>query len=803
MSTLAQDLRHAVRALWRSPAFTAVTVLALALGIGANTAIFSVVNAVLLRPLPFPDADRLVVLYEHERTRGIRDQVAAETFADWREQSTAFGRMAAWSHWGLAITGEGEPEEIGTVRASAAFFDVLGVYPVMGRGFLPEEEQPGRDRVVVISHALWTQRFGADPHIVGRVVALDELPYTIIGVMPQGFRFPDDPAVGMWTPLAYKSFELRTRNQRMFNVLARLAPGRSLAEGRAEMDGIAARLAATYPITNGGWGVDVESAHDVATASSREALMILLGAVGFVLLIACANVGNLMLARATEREREIAVRMALGASRSRLVRQQLAESGIMAALGAAAGLVFAFWGIDLLAALEPGRLPQWNAIRVDRTVLAFTAALALATTVLAGLLPALAATADAMHESLKEGGKSTAGSRRRRLRHVLVISEVALSIVLLVGAGLMLRSLDRVQSQDPGFRPDGLLAATIYLADTRYPEDHRQAEFFATLLERARGLPGVTAAGAVTTLPMSVMGIDHDIPIRVEGVEPVPGDETQADFRIASPGYFEAMGIALLRGRAFAEQDHDRAPRVAVVNRVFVDRWLRGIEPVGRRIRFARSADWIEIVGVVGQVRHRGLDTDPKPEVYVPYRQLQYGAMTFVLRTSHDPLALGAPFKQLVYALDPAQPVAELRTVTDLLHGTLAERRFNTLLLLVFAGVALALAAIGIYGVIAYTVNRRTREIGIRMALGAGARDVVRQVVGMGVRLAGLGTLFGLGGAYIMTRWLGGLLYRVSPTDPLTFLAVALAILTVAVLACVLPARKATRVDPMVALRYD
>jgi putative ABC transport system permease protein len=803
MSFLTHDLRHAARLLLQRPAFTIVAVLALGLGIGANTAIFSVVNAVLLRPLPFPEPDRLTVLYERELARDVRDETGAETFEDWQAQARSFTALTAYRYWGFALTGAGEPAEITALRASANLFDLLGVQPALGRGFLPEEEQPGRDRVVVLSHGLWIERFGGDRDVVGRAVALDDVPHTIVGVMPPGFRFPDDGDVGLWAPLAYKSFELRTRNQRMFQVLGRLAPDVTLGQAQAEMDGVAARLADAYPRTNNGWGVAIVPAHEVATASSREPLVILLCAVGFVLLIACANVGNLFLARAADREREMAVRVALGAGRGRIVRQLLAESLLVAALGGAAGLVLALWGVDLVMALEPGHLPTWNVVRVDGTVLWFTSGLALATAVLAGLLPAFATAAHDLHGALKEGGKTTAGARRRRLRHTLVVAEVALAIVLLVGAGLLVRSLREVQSQDPGFRPDGLLAITIYLADNRYPEDHQQAQFFETLLERARRLPGVLAAGAVTTLPMSPMGIDHDMPVRIEGREPVPGDP-QADFRIASPGYFETMGIPVLRGREFAAQDRADAPRVGIVNEAFARRYLPGEDPVGQRIWYGGAPGTpIDIVGLVGEVRHRGLDSEPRPELHIPYAQLQYGGMTVVLRTAGDPLALAEPVKREILAIDPGQTITEMRTVSELINGSLAQRRFNTVLLVAFAALALALAGIGIYGVISYTVSQRTQEIGVRMALGALQRDVLRDVVGRGVRLAAVGTLLGLAGALVVGRALRGMLYGVSAADPLTFVGVAAVLLAVAAVACLVPARRAARVDPMVALRYE
>ena len=804
MNSLIQDVRYAFRSLSETPGFTIIAFLTLALGIGANTAIFSVVNAVLLRPLPFQEPGELVVLSEVETRRGAIDQVAADNFRDWRAQSKTLASLAAWNYWGLSMSGEGEPVEIATIRASHDFFTVLGVQPALGRGFWPEEEQPGRDHVVVLSHALWQQRFAGDKRIIGKSVTLDDEPYTVVGVMPEGFRFPDNASVGMWAPLAFKFFELRTRNQRMFNVIARLAPQASLAQARAELDGIAQRIATEHPRTNSGWGIAAQPAHEVATAASRDTLAILLGAVGFVLLIACANVGNLLLARAAEHERDMAVRLALGAGRGRLIRQQLAESAVLAVLGGGGGLVLALWGIDLVMALEPGHLPGWNPVRVDPAVLGFTALLALAAVVLAGLLPAFAATTSDLQEALKEGGKTTGGARQRRLRGALVVAEVACAIVLLVSAGLLIRSLQRVESQSPGFEPDGLLATTLYLPDTRYPEDHQQIDFFVRLLERLRTIPGVTALGAVTTLPLSPVGIDHDMPVFVEGREAPPNQEPQADFRIASPGYFDAMGIPLIKGRDFTERDRLPGPVTAIVNQVFADRLLDPAkDPVGQRIRYGRGGEWIDIVGVVGQVRHRGLDTEPRPEFYVSYRQLSYGTMTIVLRTAGAPLALAEPFKRELYAVDAAQPISAMLTVNDLIAGSLAERRFNTALFLIFAALALALAAIGIYGVIAYTVSRRTREIGIRMALGARLGDVVRDVVASGLRLAGLGVAIGLAVSLLVTRALQSLLYGVSSVDPMTFLVVPVGLLFVAALACLVPARRASRVDPMVALRSE
>jgi putative ABC transport system permease protein len=794
-----------VRQLRARPGFTVAAVLVLALGIGANTAMFSVVNAVLLQPLPFRDPDDLVVLYERNRAQGVeRDQAAAETLDDWRREARTLSGIVAWRYWGLTLTGEGEPADVSTIRASANLFDVLGVAPAIGRGFLPEEGQPGRHHVVVLSHAMWTQRFGADPRIVGRTLTLDDHPHTVIGVMPAGFRFPDDSDVDVWMPLVYEQFEQRTRNQRMFNVLGRLAPGAGLEIAAAEMSTIAARLAAAYPNTNTGWDVAILPAKDVATGEAKEPLLILLGAVTFVLLIACANVGNLFLARAADREREIAIRAALGAGRGRLVRQLLAESGLVALTGAAAGVLLATWGIDVVLGLAPDDLPGWNPVRIDGWVLAFTLVLAALTTVLTGLVPARELAAPDLGASLKEGaGRATARAARTQLRRGLVVLEMTLAIVLLAGAGLLLKSFARLQRVDPGFNPQRLLAATIYLPDHRYPDDARQAAFYVDLLERVRALPGVVSAGAVTTLPMSPVGVDHDIPVVIEGRELPAVREPQADFRIASPGYFETMGIPVLRGRMLTEHDRADAPPVVVVNKVLVDQLLPGEDPIGKRIRYFRSGPFAEIVGVVGQVHHRGLAAEPRPEIYTSYRQVQYGTMTVVVRTGGDPLALAEPLKAAVFAADPVQPITQIATMDDLLHRSVAAPRFHTLLLGSFAGLALVLASIGIYGVVSYAVSRRTHEIGIRMALGARGVDVFRAVVGDGVRLAAIGSTLGVLMALALGRALSGLLFQVSPHDPLVLALVALLLIGLAALACSVPARRATRVDPMVALRTE
>jgi putative ABC transport system permease protein len=804
MDTLTQDLRYALRALRASPGFTLVAVLALGLGIGANTAMFSVVNAVLVQPLPFMDPARLVVLYESNPERSVRQELAAANVDDWRRDVQSLDGIVTWISWGLTYGGDGtEPEDLVTVRASANLFTVLGVAPRLGRGFVAEDDDPGRARVVVVSDGFWRGRLGSDPHAVGRSLVLDDAPYEVIGVMPPGFRFPDDDDVDLWTPLVYYPFEMRSRAQRMFNGLARLAPGATLERAQAELTTVAERLAAEFANTNRGWTATAVLATDVVTGSSREPLLILFGAVGCVLLIACANVGNLLLVRGAGRQRELAVRTALGAQRGRLVRLLLTESLLLALAGAAVGVLLAVWSIDLLLALEPGHLPGWNPVRVDGTVLGFTAGLAVLVTVAAGLAPAFHSAAPDLHVSLKEGSRATAGAAPRRLRQALVISQVALSLILVAGAGLLIRSLYRLDQVQPGFDPERLLAVTIYLPDHRYPDNARQGQFFAHLLERVRAIPGVVSAGAVTTLPFSQRGIDHDMPVAVAGKVPPLGEEPEADFRIASDGYFDAMRIPIVAGREFTARDRDGAPPVVMVNQAFVRHFFPGENPLEQRVRWGRTRPFSEVIGVVGPVHHRGLDAEPRPEIYVPYQQMQYGSMTLAVRTAGEPLAVAGPVKQAVYAIDPAQPITDITTMSELFRGAAAERWFNTLLLCTFAALALGLAAIGLYGVLSYSVAQRVPEIGVRMALGAGRSDVFRTIVGDGLRLAAIGVAAGAIGALVLTRLLRNLVFQVSPSDPAVLAAAALLLLGVAASAALLPARRATQVDPMVALRTE
>ncbi len=804
MHAFRQDLRYALRQLRARPSFAAAAVLTLALGIGACTAMFSVVNAVLLRPLPFSEPGRLVVLHESNPGQGVeREDLAAETVDDWRRDVPSLDGITTWIIWGLTLRGDGEPEEVLIVRASANLFTLLGVAPALGRGFLPEEEVPGRARVVVASHGFWVQRLGADPAAVGRTLILDDEPYTVVGVMPAGFRFPDDAAVALWTPLVHYPFETRSRAQRMFSGLARLAPGATLTEARAELATVSARLAAEFPATNRGWIATATPAGELSTERAREPLLVLLGAVGCVLLIACANVGNLFLVRGVERQRELAVRAALGAGRGRLVRQLLTEVVVVATAGAALGLLLAWWGLDALLALNPGHLPQWNPVRIDATVLAFTAALVGITAVAAGLAPAVHVARPDLARALQQGARTATGPARRGLRQALVVSQVALSLVLLVGAALLIKSLDRLLRVDPGFEPDSVLAVTVYLPDNRYPDQARQAAFFVDLLGRVRQLPGVVAAGAVTTLPFSTMGIDHDMPVAVMDRLSPAGQQPEADFRIASPGYFAAMRIPLVRGRPFGEQDHAAAPPVVIVNQAFVDRFFPGAAALDQRVRWGRSGPVSAVVGVIASLRHRGFDDVARPEIYVPYQQLQYGSMTLAVRAAGDPLTVAEAVKRTVFSVDPSQPVSAIAPLTELLHASAAERRFNMSVLVAFAVLAVGLAAIGLYGVVSYLVTQRVRELGLRMALGARAGALFRHVLGDGLRLAAVGIVAGAVAALGFARLLRNLLFHVPAHDPAALGIAALLLGAVAALACALPALRATRVDPMTALRAE
>ena len=811
MSTIWQDLRYGARMLWKSPVFTAVAVVALALGIGANTAIFSVVNALLLRPLPLAESERLVVLWSQSKKTGELSSSSYPDFADFREQNRVFEGVATLRPRGVTLTGAGEPERLEGARVSADFFPLLRVRPLHGRAFLPEEDRPGGERVVLLGHGLWQRRFGGDPGIVGRSVMLDEQPHTVVGVLPPDFRFPytlEDAEV--YSTIAYEGGNLQERGARTSYMLARLREGVTIDEARADAARIAAGLEEQYPDRNTGLGATAVGLQEQLVGKVERALWVLLGAVGLVLLIACSNVANLLLVRATTRHREIAIRTALGASRWRVVRQLLTESLMIAALAGVCGLLLAVWGVDLLVALSPDDLPRLDAVGLDGRVLAFTFGVSALTGVLFGLVPALKASKTELTESLKEGGRSTnMRPGRQRLRGLLVAGEVALALMLLVGAGLLLKSFRRLQAVDPGFDPKGVLTMRINLPRARYTDGESRARFVGAVVEGVRELPGVRAAAFVTPVPFSFSNVSSDFEVEGRPAPPV-GQEPSASYRGVTPDYFRAMNIPVLRGRQFTDQDRRGGPTgVAIINEAVARRYFEGEDPLGKVLKSVgvnvdedEPERW-EIVGVVGNVRHAGLDVEPYAEIYFPHRQQSWNWGHFVVRADGDLAALAPAVRAQVHAIDRDQAVSEVRPLAEMIAGTVAKPRFYALLLASFAVVGLLLALVGIYGVLSYTVTERTHEIGVRMALGAQRRDILKLVVTGGMTYALVGVVAGLVGARAVTHVLSKLLFEVSATDAPTFAGIALLLGAVALAACYLPARRATKVDPMVALRYE
>jgi predicted permease len=810
MSTLLQDLGFGIRMLLKTPGFSLVAVLALTLGIAADSAIFSVVNAVLLRPLPYAESERLVVLRERRpQLEGM--SVAYPNFVDWREQNSTFEDIGVYRRQSYNLTGSGEPERLIGAQVSADVFAALRVSAARGRVFSNDEDKPGADPVVVLSHGLWQRRFGGDPGILDQSLALDGRSFVVIGIMPSDFQFPFR-ATELWTSAGQASENPGWQNRGNhpgLTGIARLKLGVTVEQAREDMEIVAANLERQYPDANAGSRVTIISALENAVRSSsageriRPALLVLLAAVGFVLLIACANVANLLLARATTRQKEIAIRTALGASRRRIVRQLLTESVLLSVAGGALGLLLARWGVKLIIAISPNSIPRSREINLDGRVLAFTVGVSVLTGIIFGLVPALQSSKPDLNETLKDAGRGSTGSRHL-FRGGLVVSEVALTLVLLVGAGLMIRSFYRLQQVDPGFNYDHLLTFSVSLPTKQYPEDQQKINFYEQLAEKIRTLPGVQTVGGSSGLPLGNNGRQQTL-FRVDGQpEPEPGQTPVTDACIATPDYFEAMGIALLKGRNFSEQDVKGGPRVTLIDEEFARRYWPGQEAVGKNIRSSRNDPPITVVGVVRRVKMDGLNEDSsRVQSYYPFRQLPNGGMTVVVRTANDPMGIVSAVREQVLALDPDQPVYDLNTMEQIRADSIAPDRLNLMLLASFAVVALILAGVGIYGVMAYSVTQRTHEIGIRMALGARQSDVLGMIIRQGMKLAVVGLAIGLGGAWLTTRAMSSLLFGVSATDPVTFIVISVLLTGVALGACFVPARRATKVDPMVALRYE
>jgi putative ABC transport system permease protein len=809
MDVLWKNFVYSARMLWKKPSLTAVAIIAIGLGIGANTAIFSVVNTVLLQPLPYPQPKQLVMISAEQRNQALdgRGTFSIPDFLDVQKSSTTLANVATVQRSGTMSTDGNEPERLIGAAVSADYFDVLGVKPELGRTFTREEDAPGAAPVVLISHSLWQRRYAGDKNIIGREINLGGKT-TVIGVMPAGFEYPiSDDAQEYWEPIFGGTWITKAvreeRANRFLAVFGRLKPGATVEQAKAELDLISRQIEQQSPVSNTNVIFNTVSMHEDITRDYRTALLVMLGAVGLVLLIACANVANLLLARAVARQKEIAIRIALGASRRRIAGQLLTESVLLALAGGVVGLLLATWGTSLLVAYGPADVPRLHDAGVDRYVLLFTFGLATLTGIVFGLAPALHASKPAPGNMLKESARGVA-SGRSRMRNALIVSEVALSLMLLVGAGLLINSFWRLLHTNAGFDPKGVLAVDIPLNTNTYKKPEQQAAAFQQLIERVKTVPGVRDASVVSNVPLT--DIDIELSFQVEGRTPYkPGEEAVADYTVAGGDYFRTMNIALLRGRVFNDSDTATSPSVLVVSNAFVKTYFPNEDPIGKRIIFdGPNKTPREIVGIVDDVRRNGLDQEVQPEMYASYIQRPERRLNIVIRSAGpDASELTPTVRAAVKAFDAKQIIWRTQTIEQLLSTSVAPRKFNMMLLGIFAGVALVLAAVGLYGVMSYSVSWRTQEIGIRMALGAKRTDVLRMVVRQGMMMTLIGLAFGLVGVIALSRVMVGLLYGVSPTDPLTFTGVSIVLLLVALLACLIPARRATRVDPIVALRSE
>jgi putative ABC transport system permease protein len=815
MESLRQDLGYGLRTLVKNPGFTIVAVLALALGTGANTAIFSVINGVLLRPLPFREPDRLVMVWTNNtKSNQPQSAISAPDFLDYRDNGV-FEQIACLSYDDFNLTGGDQPEHVPGTMVSANFFSVLGVTPQFGRAFLPNEDQAGADRVVIISNALWKRRFGRDPALLNQTIQLNGAGFTVVGVAPPEFQSPEK-GDELWVPMSFDGADrlripsisgpedLKKRGRRFLKAVARLEPGVALNSAQAEMSTIAGRLEEQYPDSNAGIGINLVPLHRQVVGDIKPALLLLLAAVGLVLLIACANVANLLLARAAARQKEIAIRVALGAGRARLIRQLLTESVMLAIVGGALGLVLAWVGLRVLVRINPANVPRLDEIGIDGYVLGFTMLVSVLTGLLFGLVPALQASRPDLNETLKEGARgSTGGIGRQRVRNILVVTEVALTQMLLIGAGLMIKSFYSLQQVNPGFNADRILTMQVTLPPLKYAEETQITAFYEQALKRIEALPGVQAASAATSLPLTGNSITRRFTI--DGRAPASTNERLAATYFAiSPDYFRAMGIRLVSGRSFSEQDRDKSQPVIIINDTMRRRFWPSDEPIGKHLSIVAEAGVSrEIVGVVADVKHSSLDAESGLEIYEPYLQFPWNFMALAVRTAADPLRLAPVVRDEILAIDRGQPVYDVKTMAEIVGDSVSQPRLYMLLLGIFAAIALVLSAVGIYGVMNYAVNQRRHEIGIRMAIGAQPSDILKMVVGQGMLLASIGVAIGVLAALFLGRIIEVLLFGVSGRDLMTFVGFPIVLVLVSLLSTYVPARRATRVDPMIALRAE